>query len=45
MQNVESISMALAKLSRFLRKHPVREMLRNARDPEEIMKIIKENEE
>jgi len=37
--------MALAKLSRLLRKHPVREMLRNARDPEEIMNIIKENEE
>ena len=37
--------MALAKLSRLLRKHPVRELLRNAKDPDEVMSIIKENEE
>jgi fructose-specific phosphotransferase system IIA component len=37
--------MALAKLSRLLRKHPVREMLRNAKDPEEILEIVRGNEE
>ena len=37
--------LALAKLSRLLRKHPVRELLRNAKEPEEIMDIIKKNEE
>ncbi len=37
--------MALAKLSRLLRKHPVRELLRDAKDPTEIMEIIKKNEE
>lgn len=37
--------MALAKLSRLLRKHPVRELLRDAKDPTEIMDIIKKNEE
>ena len=37
--------MALAKLSRLLRKPPVREQLRNARDPNEILNIIKKNEE
>ena len=37
--------LALAKLSRLLRKHPVRELLRNAKEPKEIMDIIKKNEE
>ena len=37
--------MALAKLSRLLRKHPVREMLRSAKDPKEVFQIIKANEE
>ncbi|UCF71427.1 MAG: PTS sugar transporter subunit IIA [candidate division WOR-3 bacterium] len=37
--------MALAKLSKLLRKHPVREMLRNAKDPEEILQIVRANEE
>ena len=37
--------MALAKLSRLLRKHPVRELLRDAKNPKEIMDIIKKNEE
>ncbi len=37
--------LALAKLSRLLRKHAVRELLRNAKEPEEIMDIIKKNEE
>lgn len=37
--------MALAKLSRFLRKHAVRELLRDAKNPAEIMDIIKKNEE
>lgn len=37
--------MALAKLSRLLRKHPVRELLRDAKNPKEIMEIIKKNEE
>lgn len=36
--------MALAKLSRLLRKEPVRQQLRAAKSPEEILKIIKENE-
>lgn len=37
--------MALAKLSRLLRKHQVREQLKNAKNPEEIMDIIRKNEE
>jgi len=37
--------LALAKLSRLLRKHAVRDLLRQAKDPEEIMDIIKKNEE
>jgi len=37
--------MALAKLSRLLRKQPVREQLKKANDPEEILSIIKSNEE
>jgi len=37
--------LALAKLSRLLRKRAVRELLRNAKDPDEIMEIIKKNEE
>jgi PTS system fructose-specific IIC component len=37
--------LALAKLSRLLRKHAVRDLLRNAREPKEIMDIIKKNEE
>jgi len=37
--------LALAKLSRLLRKHAVRDLLRQAKDPEEIMEIIKKNEE
>jgi PTS system fructose-specific IIC component len=37
--------LALAKLSRLLRKHAVRELLRNAKEPKEIMDIIKKNEE
>ena len=37
--------LALAKLSRLLRKHAVRDLLRNASDPKEIMDIIKKNEE
>ncbi len=37
--------MALAKLSRLLRKQSVREQLRKADNPEEIMNIIKNNEE
>ncbi len=36
--------MALAKLSRLLRREPVRRELRAAATPEEILKIIKENE-
>ena len=37
--------LALAKLSRLLRKHAVRDLLRNASEPKEIMDIIKQNEE
>lgn len=37
--------MTLAKLSRLLRRPPVREQLRNAIDPNEILDIIKKNEE
>ncbi len=37
--------LALAKLSRLLRKHTVRELLRNAKEPKEIMEIIKKNED
>lgn len=37
--------LALAKLSRLLRKKPVREQLRNANNPDEILNIIKNNEE
>jgi PTS system fructose-specific IIC component len=37
--------LALAKLSRLLRKHAVRDLLRQAKDPEEIMDIVKKNEE
>ncbi len=37
--------MALAKLSRLLRRQPVREQLRNAQDAKEILNIIKKNEE
>ncbi len=37
--------MALAKLSRLLRKQPVREQLIKAGNPEEILSIIKKNEE
>jgi PTS system fructose-specific IIC component len=37
--------LALAKLSRLLRKHAVRDLLRNASEPKEIMEIIKKNEE
>jgi len=37
--------MALAKLSRLLRKQLVREQLKNANDPKEILNIIRENEE
>jgi fructose-specific phosphotransferase system IIA component len=37
--------LALAKLSRLLRKRVVRELLRNAKDSDEIMEIIKKNEE
>lgn len=37
--------MALAKLSRLLRKLPVREQLRNASSPEEVLAIVKHNEE
>lgn len=37
--------MALAKLSRLLRKQIVREKLRNAKNPDEIMTIVKQNEE
>lgn len=37
--------MALAKLSRLLRKQHVREQLRTAENPDEIMDIIKKNEE
>lgn len=37
--------MTLARLSRLLRKHEVREKLRNAGDPDEILSIIKANEE
>ncbi len=36
---------ALAKLSRLLRRLPVREQLKNARNPQEVMEIIKKNEE
>jgi PTS system fructose-specific IIC component len=36
---------ALAKLSRLLRRLPVREQLRNASSPQEVMEIIKKNEE
>jgi fructose-specific phosphotransferase system IIA component len=37
--------MALAKLSRLLRKPSVRDLLAHARNPEEILDIIKKNEE
>jgi PTS system fructose-specific IIC component len=37
--------MALAKLSRLLRKHVVRNQLKGAGTPEEVMEIIKTNEE
>jgi PTS system fructose-specific IIC component len=37
--------MALAKLSRLLRKQEVRQLLKDAGSPDEIMKIIKNNEE
>jgi PTS system fructose-specific IIC component len=37
--------LALAKLSRLLRKNVVRELLRSAKEPKEIMDIIKKNEE
>jgi PTS system fructose-specific IIC component len=37
--------MTLAKLSRLLRKQDVREKLKNAGSPDEILTIIKENEE
>lgn len=37
--------MALAKLSRLLRKHQVREKLQNATNPKEILDVIKKNEE
>lgn len=37
--------MALAKLSRLLRKQIVREKLRNAKNPDEIMTIVRQNEE
>ncbi|OGC38847.1 hypothetical protein A2Y85_08795 [candidate division WOR-3 bacterium RBG_13_43_14] len=37
--------MALAKLSRLLRKEPVREQLKAASSPTEILDIIKKNEE
>ncbi len=36
---------ALAKLSRLLRKLQVREQLKNASDPQEVLNIIKNNEE
>ncbi|MBA7483080.1 PTS system fructose-specific EIIABC component [subsurface metagenome] len=36
---------SLAKLSRLLRKHEVREQLKNADSPKEILDIIKKNEE
>ncbi|MBE0431878.1 PTS sugar transporter subunit IIA [candidate division WOR-3 bacterium] len=36
---------ALAKLSRLLRKPSVREMLRSAKDREEVMDIIRRNED
>ena len=37
--------MALAKLSRLLRKQEVRQLLKKAGDPDEILSIIKKNEE
>jgi PTS system fructose-specific IIC component len=37
--------MTLAKLSRLLRRPPVREQLRNAGDPKEVLDIIRKNEE
>ena len=37
--------MALAKLSRLLRKQTVREKLKNAKSPDEVMSVIKQNEE
>jgi PTS system fructose-specific IIC component len=37
--------LALAKLSKLLRKHAVRELLRNAKEPKDIMEIIRKNEE
>lgn len=37
--------MALAKLSRLLRKKEVRQLLKKASDPDEILEIIKKNEE
>ena len=37
--------MALAKLSRLLRKQEVRQRLKKAGDPDEILEIIKKNEE
>jgi PTS system fructose-specific IIC component len=37
--------MALAKLSRLLRKPTVREKLKNAQDPDEVLSVIKQNEE
>lgn len=36
---------ALAKLSRLLRRMPVREQLKNASNPQEVLEIIKKNEE
>lgn len=37
--------MALAKLSQLLRKQTVREKLRNAKSPDEVLTVIKQNEE
>ena len=37
--------MALAKLSRLLRRESVRKMLMDAESPEEVLKIVKENED
>ncbi len=37
--------MALAKLSRLLRKEPIRELLKSAASPNEILNIIKKHEE
>jgi len=44
-KNKSEYIMALAKLSRLLRKQQVREQLRTAENPEGIMDIIKKNEE